>query len=127
LTRVAYQPSILEVEKPAYIGDFGGERSIRQADVLLNAERLSFAPGELARYDDLLTGLDLMVEADPFLQAHRPDPFGGKGGLINSRSSHAFPTRVMAILKEHGAGHVPIGVDLITPGHDAYGEGTQDR
>jgi hypothetical protein len=26
-------------------------------------------------------------------------------------------------LKEHGAGHVPIGVDLIAAGHDAYGKG----
>jgi hypothetical protein len=51
---MGYQPSILQVEKPADIGDFGGERPVRQADLLLNAEGLSFAPGELARPDQAL-------------------------------------------------------------------------
>jgi hypothetical protein len=37
LTWVAYQPSIFQVEKPADIGDFGGERPVSQADLLLDA------------------------------------------------------------------------------------------
>jgi hypothetical protein len=62
---------------------FGGERPVGQADLLLNAEGLSLAPGEYARHGDLLADPDLAAEADPLLQAHRPDPFGGEDLLID--------------------------------------------